>query len=58
MCVSIPKNYYYDKKAEKEIHSPHKLRVNGMFMNSDKIADIWNCPKKNPMNPKKKCNML
>lgn len=56
MCGSIPNNYY-DEKNEKEIHSPYKLRVNGMFMNSDEMARIWGCPKKSLMNPEKKCNM-
>lgn len=56
MCWKVPE-YYYDERTGKKLHSPYHHRVNGMFMNSQKMADIWNCPDRSPMNPKHKCPM-
>lgn len=54
MCGIMPNNYYQERNV-KIIHPPNKFRVNEIFMNSEKMADVWKCPEKSPMNPKEKC---
>ena len=35
-------------------HSPPRFRTLGPFMNSEKFAEAWQCPKGSPMNPEAK----
>jgi len=44
-----------EKNIENDPHSPGKYRVIGSISNNEYFAKAFNCPKKSPMNPEKKC---
>ena len=39
------------------VHSQKEARVNGMYQNSVRFADIFQCPSGTYMNPKDKCHL-
>jgi len=44
-----------EKRIEDDPHSPGEYRVIGSISNNEYFAKAFNCPKKSPMNPEKKC---
>ena len=48
---------YITNQIYKDEHSPSKFRVNGVVMNSEHFARVFNCPINSPMNPKEKCTL-
>ncbi|XP_065215493.1 endothelin-converting enzyme 1-like isoform X2 [Planococcus citri] len=50
--------FYKINGIRRDVHSPNKIRVNGVLMHSEEFPKIWNCPKGSNMNPfGEKCSL-
>lgn len=57
MWCEIANEQFAEKQRRNDVHSPGRIRLLGALENSPEFAKAFNCPKRSPMNPDKKCNM-